>query len=113
MLEYTEIHVPFKDLFTDINKDEYRQIFSKGEINDIKLNTSIPMQLFKKEALPTELYDRTEDLPVYIIINAGILVDSILKELGSDVDKDTAINKAIELIMGKQCEFVKDLFVIH
>jgi len=113
MSKVIDINLPFEELFTKSNEELYREAFNQKYLSELRVSVLVPVSMVKSSYIESKEHYNFFEVPVYIYINTVRLAETIVKELGVDVSKEEALDRAIGMLMEKQCQMVRDILITH
>lgn len=103
----------FEELFTDINRDEYKKAFSQPYVDILQFVINIPVSLLKESEFNVVDICATESVPFAYKVNLRELSSRVINTVENKEDISEIIERSCDKAFDYQCKMVQQLFKIH
>ena len=113
MLVIKKLEIAFEDLFGEVNRKMYRDIFLAGGADAANVVVSVPRSVIDKKHLAPNYSLEQDNVHLDMTVDLNKIIEVVTAEITEDLTEEDVVSMAVTKTMERQFKAMRELFVIH
>lgn len=113
MLVVKKIEISFEDLFGEVNRKMYRDIFLSGGADAANVVVVVPRSVIDKKHLTQNYLLEQGGVHLDMTVDLNKIIGIVTSEITEDLTEENVVSMAVTKTMERQFKAMRELFVIH